>query len=294
MPRLRHKPQQPAPPPSTESFTPERLAELRAQQAGQGGKPEASAPPPVVDAGQMMMSVEGRNINPLSGLPALGRGRWMPRPSVELAGHYDDELADRLADAAEAMADANAAAQDALAAQPGGNLWSAAVRADAVVVCEALDRGDDPPDASPLAEHMSQVMPDLVAAAWRAQAVLDRADRLAELRAQAIAAELSARCDEIEADIAKAWAKAERTKDRADYLAGRKLSAEWAQAVALWSWCRQPNRPYSAPLRPVFPARLDYAEYQADIATGGTERISPPFDPDTAAALDRIYGGGRP
>jgi len=276
---------------NVERFDAKRLARERAEQAEQAGhKPPPPAAPPVIDAGQLL-SRRGRTPDPLAGLPTLGHVGPM-RPTPATVEPYDAELAALLAAALQANEDARAAALDAAAAQPGGNVWAAAVQAEAIEVSVALDRGEEWPESSPLFAHLTDVAPHLVVHAHRCAAASDWADRRANDRALAIAPELSDRCDEIEAAIGVVWLKAQVSKDRDDYNAGMKLARQWSEARAVWSWCRQPEKPYVGP-RGGMPAGLEWAEYQADIATGGKERMMPPLPPASTAALEREFGGQR-
>jgi hypothetical protein len=284
------------PAPKVDSFTPERIAreraELDAELAERLAKAGIKPPPPPAapaapDAGTLL-SRRGRAPDPLAGLPSLGHvGPVRPTPAA--VEPYDAELAALLAAAVEAGNDARAAATDAAAAQPGGALWAAAVQAEAIEVSVTLDRGEEWPESSPLFAHLTDVAPHLIVHAHRAQAASDWADRRANDRALAIAAELSGRCDEIEAQIGVIWLKAQVSKDRADHSAGMKLARQWSEARAVWVWCCQPDRPYVGP-RYGMPGGLEYAEYQADIATGGKERMMPPVPPASAAALEREFG----
>jgi hypothetical protein len=238
--------------------------------------------------------------DPLSGLAALDPGR-RGRPTLppsEAVQPFDEKLADLLRACINADAEASQAAFAALDAEPGGVLWRALVEAEAERVGDHLARHGELPgvDGSPLRRHMTDVIPDIIAAAYMAQAGAEWADRRVRdyaRQSRRLADKLDETCDDLEARVEAEWQAAERTGERGHYEAGDKLSREWTAAAAVFRWAGSPDRPYVPPRPTSFPARFEYLEYRADVSTGGAERLSPPVPPDVAEKLARYHGGGR-
>jgi hypothetical protein len=239
--------------------------------------------------------------DPLSGLAALDPGR-RGRPTLppsEAVQPYDETLADLLRASINADAEASQAAFAALDAEPGGVLWRAAVEAETERVADHLARHGSLPavdDSSPLLGHLVNVRPDLVVRAYQAQAGAEWADRAVRdyaRQSRRLADKLDKVCDDLEAEIQAEWEAAEATGLRGHYEAGDRLCRRWSAAAALFRWATAPDRAYKPPSLSGFPASLEYAEYVADVATGGKERLSPPVPPDEAAQLARYYTGGR-
>jgi hypothetical protein len=286
-------------PPAVDVFSPQRLAKERQDAAVPPGSPPS--PPPPSDAATAFMRHQGNRSDALAGLVALDPSR-RSRPSLPPADAvepYDARLADLIRGAVVADSEAASSAQMALDAQPGGPLFRAAVEAEAERVADHLARGKSLPfpddKDSPLRGHLVEVAPQLITLAYQDQAAAqwhDRACRDCSRSNRKLRDRLSEACDDLERRIEAEWAAAEATGLRGRYETGRGLAREWSQAAALFRWCEAPDRPYTPPSRPTFPARFDYAEYAADRATGGKERPSPPLPPDEAAQMARFYTAG--
>ncbi len=297
-PSPRGRPASPPGPPPPDLFTPERLARERAAERPAPAAPTpAPAPPPAVSPGLARLAPHD---DPLGGLEALNlRPRRRPLlPPPDTLDEYDSTLVAMLR--AVAVAE-NESVGDALAAQGaryGGGGWQAALEATADTLYAHLDGHADPDGATlpplppaastALRRHITEDAPGLLVAAYLSQTRVLWADRRVRdhaRRAEQTHERVRQNRDDIEAQIAARWEGARNSRDRSEYEGGKRLSPQWAQANALLRWLDNPDRAYTPPRPNVYPADLEYLEYQADMATGGLERTIPPLPPADKQAL---------
>jgi hypothetical protein len=265
-------------PPDVDVFTPERMAELQRISA-----PKDAAPP-------------AQPVRPQPA-PALLR-QYPPLPPAAMFEGHDAGLAELIRAAEVAAHDAQMAALDLEQAGDGRPGHAAVMAAERENTFAALEvTGDIPGDpAGPLFVFLTETRPALTVAAARAESRADWADNRVRTysrlgREGKLTRKLDKASDEVEAEMATAFATAEASKDRSDYLAARKMGTRWAELTSVYVWCLNPLVRFMARPKEMTPRGLAHAEWKADIATGGPPRPWAPLEPEDQATLDALNRG---